>query len=447
MNRALSVVRSRIGPWALALLTLAALPASAEPRVITTALGHDGRLVSLVQGTYGEMFPDGAEVPSDFAVMALRSTSSAGDEDIQVIPATLDHDYEGVAELVMMGDTGVSFVFWQSWPSPIHSRLRVTSFDGETWTEPIEVASSAFSWRISPSFGVSRGPSRGPVQRTVLHIAWLEEVAGGLWLSKYAPLILDDGKYVGSHPILVLNDFVGGTDGVIRSDLQIPPVLLPGGSGDMMVAALFDQRSERVAALELRFADSELSLLGDAAADEMERNEGSGAASLRSAVRTRLLGDGAHLKPEILNPLVADLDAFLRKRLAEEGSGLATFRDEARVHLIDIGFRLTDGRMQRAVDQARVHLIDIGVRDRESRRHDVRVSVVSDRSLAKPYPGTPEILVSSTGAKLILAWHVENRILYQESRAVGWNEVQEIRLTETLDRDAAMAILQRRVEH
>ena len=454
MHFATPTIRRRLRTLVWALAVLPATLAGADEKVLTTALAGDGRLVSLVHGSYGELFPGGSEARADVSVLALRWTSADGDEHMEAVPATLDQDSEDSAELVVMPDSGVSFVFWQSWSNLIQSRFRISSFDGETWTDPIEVTGSAFSWRTSPAFGISRGDflydggEGGAVRvaRTVLHVLWSEETAGGLWLTKYAPLVLEDGEYVGSHPILVLNDLVDApTQGAV-GDLRIAPVLRQGRAGDAMVAAFFDPRSGRLASVELRFADGELSLLGDAVAEEIDRVGIGDGATLRSAVRDRLSSYADHVKPEILNPLVTDLDEYLRGRLAEKGSDLASIRDEARFQLIDVGFRATDGRMRRATAEARFQLIDVGARRDVARRHDARVSVASTRPLGTPTPAVPEILVSGGGTKLILAWAEKAHVRYRESSVGGWSEPQEIRLTEKLDRAAAMTILHRRVD-
>lgn len=449
-------MRTRLSAWICA-LALAALPASlvgADQQVVTTALGQDGRLVSLLQGSYGELVPAGSEAGPDVPVLALRWTSPEGGQHVEAVPATLDLDREDTAELVVVPESGVTFVFWQSWTTLIQSRFRVTSFDGETWTDPIEVTSAAFAWRTSPAFGASGGDflyvadgeaGTERVQRTILHILWAEEADGGIWLTKYAPLLLENGHYVGSHPIIVLNDLLDALGGDRVSDLRIAPVLRNGRDRDAMIAAFFDQRTGRIASVELRFADDELSLLGDAVADEIERWGSERSADLRSAVRARLLSYVDHVKPEILHTLAGELDGHLRDHLGDDAADLASIRDGARVHLIDIGFRVTDGRMRRATAEARVHLIDIGAR-RSPRRHDARVSVASMRPIDGDLPAAPEILVSSDGGGTILTWQEGNRLRYREGVGTGWKPPQEIRLTEKLDREGAMTILQRRVD-
>jgi hypothetical protein len=167
------------------------------------------------------------------------------------------------------------------------------------------------------------------------------------------------------------------------------------------------------------------------------------------AIRTRLLGYADHLKPEILNPLASDLERHLRERLPKGSTSVGSVRDGARAQLIDVGFRLTDGRVRRASGDARAQLIDVGARSdgpRRSHRHDARSAMVSNRRIPN-LSSTPEILVSRQGGTLILAWSDAERVHYQESTSdSGWSAVQQIRLTDQIDRAKALAILQARVD-
>ena len=61
----------------LAALTVLATSAIAEAEV-ATALGRDGQLISLLSGTYGELFPDGTDAHADVAVLALQRTLADG---------------------------------------------------------------------------------------------------------------------------------------------------------------------------------------------------------------------------------------------------------------------------------------------------------------------------------------------------------------------------------
>lgn len=452
---------------AVILLAFAALggatasTAAADEHVVSTALAHDGQLVSLLSGTYGELFPSGSEAQADVTVLALRRTQPDGQRLVEVVPATLDQDTEEAAELMVEPVSGVSYIFWQSWTNQIHSRFRVSSFDGETWGEPIDVSGAIFALRTSPAFAVTRdsftdiaveGEKR--VTRTVLHIVWSEEGVGNRWDTKYAPLVLEDGEYIGQHPVLVLNELVQGEPAGAGSNLRVAPVLRSRDGENGVVVAFLDQASGQVAAVELRFAAGELSILGDTVAAEVEEGapaaaDAAGVDRLVGAIRTRLLGYADHLKPEILNPLASDLERHLRERLPKGSTSVGSVRDGARAQLIDVGFRLTDGRVRRASGDARAQLIDVGARSdgpRRSHRHDARSTMVSNRRIPN-LSSTPEILVSRQGGTLILAWSDAERVHYQESTSdSGWSAVQQIRLTDQIDRAKALAILQARVD-
>ena len=188
----------------------------ASENTLSTVLGRDGQLVSLVSGSYGDLVPSGDEASADVPILALRSTFPDGQESLDVVPATLDLENEEAAELVIDPVSGKTYVFWQSWTNLIHCRLLISFFDGAEWSEPLEVAGSAFAWRTSPTFAVTHdsyldlGPDDQPIRvhRTVLHVVWTEETADGFWNTMYAPLVLEDGAYIGHHVVLTLNDLV-----------------------------------------------------------------------------------------------------------------------------------------------------------------------------------------------------------------------------------------------
>ena len=457
------MTRSRcraILPILVAVALLAAVGASAEERVVSTLLGRDGQLLTLIQGTYGELFPDGNEAQSDITVLALRRTSPSGVQELAVVPATLDAETEEAPVLVFEPDSGVAYVFWQSWINSIHSHFKIAAFDGESWAEPIEVSGPAFAWRTSPAFAVTRdsysdlstadgSSTTAKVHRTVLHIVWSEAGDEGRWNTLYAPLVLEDGRYIGQHPVLVLNDLVTAPDADASSDLQIAPVLRQGVGENSVIAAFLDQRSNRLAAIELRFAAGELSILGDLVSDMIGEASSLGAEQLAAKVGSTLLSYTNHLKPEILGPLASSVEELVRDR-ATAGDAVQKLSGEARAQLVDVGIRLTDGRMHRMSGDARAQLVDVGVRTegpRPGHHHDARSAIARTLSPPSvPARGT-RLLVSSSGTKQILAWRQDSRVRYRESLTDSeWSKVQQIQLGASLDYDKAIAILQQRVD-
>jgi hypothetical protein len=449
----------------LVLTCLATLPlsASADERVVSTALGREGQLISLLSGTYGELFPGGSEAQDEVTVLALRRTLPDGQLLVDVVPATLNGDTEEAAELVVEPVSGVSYVFWQSWTNRIHSRLLVSSFNGESWNEPIEVSESPFAWQTSPAFAVTRDSftdladeDSPQVARTVLHVVWTDEGEANRWNTKYAPLVLEDGEYIGDHPVLVLNDLVQVGEGATSTNLQLAPVLRAREGENRVVTAFVDQRSGEIATVEISFAAGEIGIVGDSVASEVEavasRTDLTGQVGvdlLVEAVRSRILSFGDEVKAEILGPLAGDLAKHLRDLVPERPTDVGRIRGDARAHVIDVGFRLTDGRVRRVTGGARAHVIDVGVHNdgpRRRHRHDMRSSVASSR----PIPvltGTPDILVSPQGSKLMLTWADAQRVYYRESNVSGdWSAVQYIQLTDQIDRAKALSILQARVD-
>ena len=120
-------------------------------------------------------------------------------------------------------------------------------------------------------------------------------------------------------------------------------------------------------------------------------------------------------------------------------------RGGARAHVIDVGFRLTDGRMRRVTAEARAHLIDFGVRhDGPGRSHhsDARSTVAAHLRFAANVSSQPTIVVSASGTRLILAWSEADEIHYRESLVDGgWGSLQHLQLTEQFGHAKALAVL------
>jgi len=458
--------RTRLLVPAIAVLVfLPALSAQCEEQVLTTVLGRDGYLHSLVQGPYGELFPGGSEAQAGTPILALRISRPDGYTSQEIVPATLDQNQEKAAELVVEPESGFYYVFWQSWTNLIQSRFEISYFDGSSWSETLEVASSEFAWRTSPSFAVTRdtfmdiagndGEQAALVHRTVLHILWSEQDQDDCWKTKYAPLILDDGEYIGHHPVLKLNDLIERPHGLqFVGGEPIAPVLKTGGPDNTVMATFFDQESGEIATVELRFAAGELSLLAnqvqqriEKVAQETDLSTSAGVVRLIAETHQVVEGFSSLLKPEILNPLSADLEEFLRNYLNGQGD-VASIAGKARAQLVNFGFRLTDGKIKRIVADQRAQLVNFGVRsDGPRRNYDARSSVASHRRISAALEGPLTIVASSDGLRQILASKSAGQIRYQEvDPNGGWKPVQQITLTRDLGEAKAMALLQQRVE-
>lgn len=453
--------------WTLALAAVAWIPvlvAAGEPEVVSTALDGDGQLVSLLKGTYGELFSDGAEADPATPVLALRRTLPQGQQRLEVVPATLDQEAEGAARLVVEPLNGYSYVLWESWTGLIYSHLRVITFDGQVWGEPIEISDHGFAWRTSPAFAVTRDSfadiSRDEepvVRRTVLHVLWSVENEAGGWDTEYAPIVLEDGEYVGSHPVLVLDHMLAAESEVVGNGLGVAPVIRTAESENRVVVGFSDDSSGLVSTMTLELAAGELSILGSVIAEEIERaltasetTDDAGVEEVLTVVRARLQSYEDAIKPEILAALIAELESHLRTQLTNGPSDPHRVGDAARAQLIDVGFRLTDGEMRRVNRQARAQLIDVGIVGGGMPRnhpHVLRSSLVSTRILP-PSTAPPQILLSSDGGNLMLVWKEPGLLRYRSTSSEDrWTPAQQIQLTDHLNADRALTVLQERLDH
>ena len=102
--------------------------------------------------------------------------------------------------------------------------MNVIGFDGETWTETIEVSGDPVPFKGPPRVAVTRdafGLAGNPSQRTILHLVWWEQRESAV-IVFYSPITLIDGEFIGSNPVVALNQFEveapEETDGPIQAD-------------------------------------------------------------------------------------------------------------------------------------------------------------------------------------------------------------------------------------
>jgi hypothetical protein len=460
-NRTLSLLLALV----LGGLPCLAATASAEPEVVTTALSNDGRVISLLQGTYGELFPEGSEATTDEAALALRIVGTDKTETLLPIPATLDGAWEESCELVVDPTSGTSYVFWQSQTNQIHSRFFVSSFDGEAWSEPIEVSGAPFSLKSSPAFAVTHdayydlgsadGSEPRRVNRTTLHLIWSEESRNGSWVTMYTPLILEDGRYVDEHPMIVLDDLLGDSpaSGPPATRTDIHPVIEVADGGSSAVAAFLDEVANQVVAVKLDFVPGEISALAsqveealESAAGTLDTTDAEAVAGLADDIHSRVLGFGSRFQPEILRAVNDRLDDFIVDRLGQ-GDDLHAVAGGARAQIVDVGFRLKDSPIQRVVGDERAQIVDVGYRaggpTRDS-RHDLRMSVLKTQSLADVGFENPQLLVSESGRRLVLAVPAGTSLAYRETTEDGWTELRRIEIRGAMSLETAYAILRTR---
>jgi len=451
------------------LLLLSVLVAGAAAAEVPRVLGADGTIFSLVQGEYGELFPDGSEDAAEHPVLALEIRRPQSEPELVAVPATFGPGEEFSPTLVLESSSNSVFLLWESWASLTQSRFLVTSFADSTWSEVIEITGAPFSWKSAARIAVTHDEfdcllvgcegEATTVGRTIVHLIWQQDSERGAPVTIYAPLVLENGRYVGEHPEVLLNDLLPSPEGEAASvEARVAPQIRPGRNNGSVVIGFLDGTTGRLATVEARILPGELSDLGSVLEDGIQTaGEGKDLGDdgdLQSVIdhaRHQLIDVGARMEPEVLTRLVDATEAYLGETKGGDAS-LDHVAVGARHQLIDVGARLTERRLMRAVGEARHQLIDVGVRQQGGgetpvqHRHDLQVQTVEAVAAPELPAAAWDLYLAPSGKNLLVAWNGEDAVHYRETTAAGWSATFDLKLNERLDLSAAEKILEQRIQ-
>lgn len=438
-------------PLFLALSIVTALTFAASPLAALTSgnqvVGAQGAVLRILSGSYGELFPGGTELAAENRVLALDVTRSSGNQRL-LVPGTEEVFEEFSPTLVHDSRAEVTWLLWEGIHNGIHPLLYLRSWDASGWGEQIELSGSPFSRKGHPQLVVTRDRSvetladgtSAEVERAILHVFWWEEQASEQ-RKRYAPLVLEGGRFLGAHPVRDLSD-------LFPPDAAVPALatfgdllkIQPGSSASSVIAGFVEQDASRVVALQIEVVPRALSRLAEDVVDFVKaQNAGLPLDQLAALVRDRIAATGTAIHPATLDyvkqsvaSLIAGMDA------AQASQGMESIGLKAGMHILIIGQR----SVANEPDPDEVLTVSRfgGVRP----WHHLRLSKVASR----PFPGDTgagaQLFLSRNGHEACLAWQVETKIVYRESSGDGWADPQEIALSESLDAATAMAILAQR---
>lgn len=435
-----------VGVLSLGGPALGAPALAAQPQQLV--LGSDGTVYRLLEGAYGDLFPEGGETHADHPVLALDVQRAEGVTERWLVPGTESVDPEGSSSVVLERNLGV-YVLWETLFNGLHPQLHLTSFDGVEWSEVIEISNGPFSYKGSPQLEVTRehGRNADEPDRTVLHVTWWEE-SGGAVLKRYAPIIIQDGSYIGWSPVI-------GLGGLLAADPEAELYDVPGlehvltlrsGKNERTVMVGFlNPSTHRLSAVEIEVLPGALGSLADGARAHIVilgssvKTHG----ELAQGVKEKLLELGHDFHQATLSYIAGEVAA----RVAESPDeltlqGIESIADQARAHIVILGSQFgPDG----LVNAGEPQILEIGQSSAGGGPfHYVKVSVVAD--LEAPEVGGPaELILSESGQSMILSWEEEGAIHYLENIEEGWSEPSVIELSEELDRETAYRMLGERV--
>lgn len=473
--------------WSLGfgLLAGAALPAPAVAAVHReAALGAEGELYQVRAGSYGSLFPKGTPngtasrtpVAAATPVLALEVSRPGEAPQRLLVPGTDTPDVESSPSLVVEESSNAVFLVWEIRHNAIHSLLKLSSFDGANWSEPIEVGKNPSSLKTAPQLAITRDaytkatPQGETVtrQRTILHLIWAEEQGGDdVYKTRYTPLVVEKGSQLGPSPVYDLNvyqDAGGSFEAVVEggpSDLVRTPVIQSGRDGRTVVVAFADAETRRIVTVEIDSLPAELSRLADGARAQIVDlgnrhsypTNRQAMATMAAQVRTGIVAIGGAFHPEVVQSIAERIHDLVVDSAAK-GRNLVSLAEEARAQIVDLGAKLSGRGLRHQQNTSTTAIVseivestfepEVGTEESVA-SHLIQFRVASSRPTPQVGGGDIRIFVSENGEQLILAWAQADRVRYRSSQGEGWTDIRELVLSENLTQQKAFEILEQRV--
>lgn len=452
------------------LLAVSAAPTAAAA-LTDSALGLAGELYVVRAGTYGELFPGRRQTDPLNRVLALETRRPNQLPLRQLIPASANPDTEDSASVLFEEESGTVYTLWRSRWNASSTVLKLASFDGARWSEPVEVSANPASTKTSPALLVSRDVavqtqadgSRVERHRTIEHLVWTEDSGQGGVETFYSPIIFVDGANLGWNRIYKLSDFdtapaltvtVDPAAEVVRS-----PSIREGRDGRTVVVSFASPASGRLAVVQVNFLPLELQLLADKLRSTiidagLPYNLGQPAERARLAEKAgAILRDSSDaFEPEFIEGLVERLRSDVNEGTSTD---LVAIAGGLRSTIIDAGARLSQRGLRpiaaKFASTRRLEQINSDPRHTNEPAepgelgHLVELQAVAVLPVPQVGAGAVEVFLAQSGQNVIVSWSQGDRVSYRESQGEGWSDVRELRLGDTTTIERAYEILDQRV--
>ena len=460
----------RLRILALAVLAAVAAATSAVAMQQGAVLGANGELYIAKSGAYGTLFPGGTATAPTTSVLALDIVGPGSASNRLLVPNTEGDEVESSPFMVFEEDSNTVFLVWETRLNDIHSILNLASYDGTSWTPPIEVTGNPYAIKQSPKLAITRDSfadtdATGAAvtkHRTILHLIWEEDSGSGLYQTFYEPVILEEGVYLGWNPYRCLND-LDTSDPValpfpLSRGLIQAPTVQNSGNGQTVVAAFASLKSQRLVTVAIDVLPKQLGRLAD---DSRATIIDTGArlsfpsniGPFATQVRTAILSEGSDFEPEFLQAIA---DRVYNQLLGGAKQDLRSLADASRATIIDTGIKLSGHglkTMNQGSSSAQIFEIDkpssvITVGSNapapQELSHLLQLRVTASRPVPQVGTDGVSVFVSQNGGNALVSWTEPGGLLYRESSTLGWNDVHELKLSDSLDLDHALTLLEQR---
>jgi hypothetical protein len=451
----------------LVLLLAPGLTAAARADHPSMALGTGGELYTVTAGLYGSLFPGSKTYDAATPVLALDTVVPGSAPKRQLVPSTEDQYVESSPALIYENGSKTLFVVWLSSSQGLVSGIRLASYGDGKWSPPITIICNSYALKTPPQLAVTRDthqeldPASGnPVthSRTVLHLVWSENSASGLYQAYYAPVILEDGAWIGTVPIPVhLNQFdaaeqtaqAAGTAPFV-TPLAYTPTIQGGRDLSTAVGGFASETSGMLTAVEVDVLPEELRILADACAAAI-RNQGAQyfptqLGSIADLAQAAILANGSSFQPEALQAIIAPV----RQQILSGDIDLDHMVVKSRGHVIEIGSKFSR-RGLRLVASGPGPVVPSQILEIVP---DGGLSQFIQFRIASTHPAPAvganglQLFLSRSGDDALAAWtSADNKsVLYTSTQPDGtWSGVLQLQLSASLDLQHAYQVLQQRI--
>jgi len=425
---------------ALAVATLVALGFGPAPAAAAsqTVLGDEGELYSIVQGPYGELFPNGAAAPAKSPVLAIDTLSADGSHTRTLVPGTEDPEVDSSPTMVFEESRGTLYLVWESKLNPTTSRLLLAGLSNGKWNEAIEISGDVAPLKGEPRVVVTRDRyvktvvDGEPVKesRTVIHVLWWEESDSGTGVY-YTPVVLANGRYAGWNPVISLDDLASADKSSTKS-AEVPspllhaPSLEKGRDASSVVAGLVDPSTGEMLLFELRMLPGEIGALADrfrGQVIEIGRCGPTGISKLADKMRTEIVETGTRFNRSVIGLFARQAANALEDDFAKDPDRDPAVRaGDFRGQVIEIGTGLL-GDLH-GTRYLRSQTVEVGptapgqgtgdgAPDGVTHLLQIRLLLILP---PPPIGGTNvQVFLSESGENVLVSWAQDGKVFYSES--------------------------------
>jgi hypothetical protein len=458
---------------ALCLALSAAFPAASRADHLGTALGADGQLYVVRAGPYGALFPGQNNYNTATPVLVLDTTLPGSPPQRQLVPGNADGTAESSPALIYEDASKTLYVVWVSSSNSVGSVIKLASYAANQWSPAITIIGNPSASKTPPQLAVTRDThqetdpvSGNPVthSRTVLHIVWSEPAANGLSQAYYAPVIFEDGVWIGVVPAPTHLDTFDALDqsgqtapgagpGPFSSPLADNPTVQGGRDTSTVVTGFASNASGMLTAVEVDVLPEELRILADTSSAAILATGGQyfpgHLGALAALVQTVILSNGGAFQPEALQAISTAAQA----QVMAGATDLTTMANRIGATIVDTGakFALRGLRMGGFGGAGQIvppQVVAILVPNAPS--HYLQFRVTSTRPLPAVGANGLQLFLSRSGIDALAAWTGPNSgaVLYSNTQPDGtWSSQKQLQVSSTLSLQQAYQVLEQRMQN